>query len=479
MSESRVPWLFIVLPTLVLLAGFVAPNVLLLTASAFKSEAQVLTHQLTTENYQFIFFRPLYRLAIFRTFWIGASVGALVVLLSYPVAFFLTRTASRWRGVLTALILAPLLASVIVRTYGWWVLLNREGALNGLLLGLHLVGEPQVMLPSSGAIIVGLTHALLPYGVLTIMGALAGLNPNVERAAMSLGASQSQDFPGSDAAAVADRDRGGLFAGLFAGDQRVRDAGDPGRPGDGDARDADLQIHGLAGGLVDRVGAGRGADREFAGAAVAWDGARDPADGMRPWALLRWVVGAVYVFALGPILITATVSFNAADQSRFPPVGFSLRWWQAALVPRWLGPLGFSVELALGAAVLAVLLGFPLAYGLTRYRFPGRDLLAALSLGPLALPAMVTGIGLLQLLQLSGLGVMFGLPALLLGHLIICLPFAVRTIGVSLQSIPRNAELAALSLGAPRFTHVSRGHVAAGEDGGVRGRQFCVRAVVY
>ena len=111
-----------------------------------------------------------------------------------------------------------------------------------------------------------------------------------------------------------------------------------------------------------------------------------------PWTLLRWVVGAVYVFALGPILITATVSFNAADQSRFPPVGFSLRWWQAALVPRWLGPLGFSVELALGAAVLAVLLGFPLAYGLTRYRFPGRDLLAALSLGPLALPAMVTGI---------------------------------------------------------------------------------------
>ncbi len=194
MTESRVPWLFIVPPALVLLAGFVAPNALLLTASAFKSEAQVLTHQLTTENYQFIFLRPLYRMAIFRTFWIGASVGALVVLLAYPVAFFLTRTASRWRGLLTALILAPLLASVIVRTYGWWVLLNREGAINGLLLGLHLVSEPQIMLPSSGAIIVGLTHALLPYGVLTIMGALAGLNPNVERAAMSLGASRTRTF---------------------------------------------------------------------------------------------------------------------------------------------------------------------------------------------------------------------------------------------------------------------------------------------
>jgi putative spermidine/putrescine transport system permease protein len=169
---------------------------------------------------------------------------------------------------------------------------------------------------------------------------------------------------------------------------------------------------------------------------------------LSPWGLLRCVVGAVYVFAMGPILITATVSFNAVNQSRFPPVGFSLRWWQEALTPRWLGPLAFSIELSLAAAILTVLMGFPLAYGLTRFRFPGRDALAALTLGPLALPALVTGIGLLQLLQLAGLGALFGLPALLIGHLVICVPLAVRTIGVSLQSIPPTAEQAALSLGA-------------------------------
>jgi putative spermidine/putrescine transport system permease protein len=74
------------------------------------------------------------------------------------------------------------------------------------------------------------------------------------------------------------------------------------------------------------------------------------------WWVLRVAVAAVYLFALGPIIITATVSFNASNQSRFPPVGFSLRWWEAALVPRWLNPLLFSVELATGAAILAVLL---------------------------------------------------------------------------------------------------------------------------
>jgi len=173
---------------------------------------------------------------------------------------------------------------------------------------------------------------------------------------------------------------------------------------------------------------------------------------MNGWPVLRWLVAAIYAFALGPILITATVSFNAVNQSRFPPVGFSLRWWAEALTPRWLGPLVFSIELALAVAVLAVLVGFPLAYAIARYRFPGRSLLEALSLGPLALPALVTGIGLLQLLQLAGLGALFGLPALVLGHLVICLPFAVRTIGVSLLSIPRNAEQAAMSLGAHPFT---------------------------
>lgn len=167
-----------------------------------------------------------------------------------------------------------------------------------------------------------------------------------------------------------------------------------------------------------------------------------------PWWALRVTVAAIYLFALGPIVITAAVSFNASNQSRFPPVGFSLRWWEAALVPRWLNPLLFSVELAAGAAVLSVLLGFPLAYALARGRFPGRDVLSALALAPLTLPALVTGIGLLQMLQLAGLRALFGLPALLIGHLVICLPFTVRTISVSLQSVPRNAELAALSLGA-------------------------------
>jgi ABC-type spermidine/putrescine transport system permease subunit I len=87
-----------------------------------------------------------------------------------------------------------LLASVIVRTYGWWVLFNRDGAINALLRDVGLIDAPLRMLPSTAVIIIGLAHALLPYGVLTLMAALNGVNPNLERAAMSLGAGRLRTF---------------------------------------------------------------------------------------------------------------------------------------------------------------------------------------------------------------------------------------------------------------------------------------------
>lgn len=169
---------------------------------------------------------------------------------------------------------------------------------------------------------------------------------------------------------------------------------------------------------------------------------------MKPWTLLTCIVCAIYTFMLGPIAITAAVSFNASAQSRFPPVGFSLRWWEGVADPRWLEPLQFSLELALVSAIAATLMGLPLAFALARHRFPGRDALATLALSPLMLPALVTGIGLLQLLELAGLGDLLGLPALVIGHVVICLPFVVRTIVISLAGVSPRVEDAARSLGA-------------------------------
>lgn len=194
MRGSRaLPLALVTLPGLFLLVAFVLPNAILFSAGFLKSQAQVLTDEVTLDNFRALAARPVYVQAILRTFIIGAAVGALVALISYPLAFFLARTDTRWRAALIALSLSPLLASVVVRTYGWWVLLNREGALNDFLGALGIPDRIQ-WLPSSGAIVLGLTHSLLPYGVITIMTALNSVNPQLERAAMSLGASRTRTF---------------------------------------------------------------------------------------------------------------------------------------------------------------------------------------------------------------------------------------------------------------------------------------------
>jgi putative spermidine/putrescine transport system permease protein len=169
---------------------------------------------------------------------------------------------------------------------------------------------------------------------------------------------------------------------------------------------------------------------------------------LTPWHALQLVVLLVYVFILGPILITAAVSFNATNRSFFPPRGFSLRWWGEAFAPQWVQPMLFSLELAFWTALVATAIGVPLAFAFQRYEFPGKQIIRTVTLGPLILPTLVTGIALLQFLTIIGLGNWIGWWALLIGHVVICLPFSVRTVAISLETLPGSVEAAAASLGA-------------------------------
>jgi putative spermidine/putrescine transport system permease protein len=169
-------------------------------------------------------------------------------------------------------------------------------------------------------------------------------------------------------------------------------------------------------------------------------------------------VAAIYVFILGPILITAAVSFNGTRRSFFPPRGFSLRWWGEVFERQWMEPLVFSLQLAALTALVATAIGVPLAFAFQRHDFRGKAVVRAVTLGPLILPTLVTGIALLQFLTVLGLGKWIGFWGLLIGHVIICLPFSVRTVAISLQAMPVTVESAAASLGAPPasvFRHVT------------------------
>jgi putative spermidine/putrescine transport system permease protein len=108
--------------------------------------------------------------------------------IGYPLAYFLARTRTAWRGVLMFLVIAPLMSGVIVRTYGWIVLFGTEGLINGVLKAIELIDAPLQLLNTQFGLIVALVHILVPYMVFPIFSALASLDRNVERAASTLGA---------------------------------------------------------------------------------------------------------------------------------------------------------------------------------------------------------------------------------------------------------------------------------------------------
>ncbi len=164
------------------------------------------------------------------------------------------------------------------------------------------------------------------------------------------------------------------------------------------------------------------------------------------WALTVYAL-LVFVFLVAPLAVVVATSFTASNFASFPPQGLSLRWYTALLdQPEFLEAFWLSVELGALAAAVATVIGTLAAFGIVRYRFPGRDLVNTLVLSPLLLPGVVTGIALLQFFALIGVGASFG--RLLIGHVIITVPYVVRSVAAVLVGFDRSLEEAAQSLGA-------------------------------
>jgi putative spermidine/putrescine transport system permease protein len=148
----------------------------------------------TSAPWRELLLTPLYRDALLRTFRLSLTVTLACLVLGYPVAYALAR-ARGWRGeLLLALVVAPFWISVLARSFTWMVLLQRQGAVNRLLLGLGLVREPVPLIYNEVGVHIGMIHVLLPYMILSLYGALRGIDPALLRAAAGLGATDWQAF---------------------------------------------------------------------------------------------------------------------------------------------------------------------------------------------------------------------------------------------------------------------------------------------
>lgn len=162
--------------------------------------------------------------------------------------------------------------------------------------------------------------------------------------------------------------------------------------------------------------------------------------------LFSWLV---VLFMLLPIAISLPVALTSGNRIAFPPEGLSLRWFEAILGDSvLLATVWRSFLLATLASIVAVLLALPCAFAIERGRFRGRVAVETLITGPRMIPQIVLVLGLLIWFERIGLAETF--LALVLAHLVISLPFAFRTLMVSVAALDRRLESASAILGAGR-----------------------------
>ncbi|KTT56674.1 ABC transporter permease [Pseudomonas oryzihabitans] len=160
---------------------------LVLSFNVFDYETGVKEGSYTLAHYLALLSDPYYYEIFLRTFWISALVTLLCVLIGVPEAIVLSRMGAPWRSIFLILVLTPLLISVVVRAFGWSLLLGADGLINQAIMALG--GRPLKLLYTPFAVVVGLVHVMLPFMIIPVWTSLQKLDPAAEQAALSLGAS--------------------------------------------------------------------------------------------------------------------------------------------------------------------------------------------------------------------------------------------------------------------------------------------------
>lgn len=173
--------------------------------------------------------------------------------------------------------------------------------------------------------------------------------------------------------------------------------------------------------------------------------------------LLAAYVALLFVFLGAPMVIVVLFSLNREKYIHFPPDGLTLNWFSEVLANEsFMSALYNSLELAAVATVISTLLGIPAALALRRCRFPGRYALEAYFLSPLSLPLIVLGVALLFFFGRLGLGLTVW--GLVMAHVVITIPYILRTVLSVYRGLDRSLEESAMVLGANgwrTFWHVT------------------------
>lgn len=412
----------------------------------------------TLANYTALLADPAYGVILKNTFLVALAATAATLALAYPAAFFMSRLPGRWGARLLVLALVPFWTSIIVRLYAFTQILPQLG-----------------LLYTTAATVIGMVYYLLPYMLAILYASMVTIDDELLHAARTLGASMAQAlrrvfvpltlpavFVGVAMVFVISL---GFFLtpAILGGpadltiatyiEQQVNIA----RWGTASAMGVVLLATTLAIFLA--------AQRLFPGAVagtLASTGQKGVAraEPLQPsWPLLAGLLltAAMFVFLLAPLLVVVLVSFTPTTFLRFPPSGFSLRWYADFFHDRdWLASFWLSLRVAGFTAVAATALGLLTALGFERGRVPLPSVLAALFLAPLIVPAVLIAAALFE--TANGLRLTGTVAAYVTAHTLLALPITVLIARNALRGTGTELELAARTLGASRrqaFTRVT------------------------
>ncbi|MBN9889895.1 ABC transporter permease [Salipiger abyssi] len=180
----------LLLPAGILLTVFLAIPYVSVFLSAFRvpGEGTPYGDGYTLGNFARIFTDWFYIGQALNTMLIGAVTTLATLIIGLPVAFQLARPELRLRGLFYGIVLSPLLVGIVIRSYGWTILLGNNGVINRTLRGWGWIDGPMPLMYNTLGIVIALTHVFLPFMILPIMSAVQGIDPSVASAARSLGA---------------------------------------------------------------------------------------------------------------------------------------------------------------------------------------------------------------------------------------------------------------------------------------------------
>lgn len=489
LSRSRLAGAGSALPAvLFLVLFFCVPVVEILLNSLYDTSGK-----LSSAQFERLASNAVYLHVLGNTFLISFLTALISVVIGYPLAYLISHLPDHLRGRWIIWILIPFWTSYLVKTFAWILLLSRTGVFGSLLVATGLDATPPALAPSMMAVVIGMVHGMLPLAIMTMLPIMQGIGNQLTLAAETLGASRVQSFftvylplsmPGVAAAALlvfitslgffivpallgtpADTMIAQLvisailelFNMQFAGALSVLllacaivvfllydklvglstlGGAEQARP-PGTSRSIRVLV--LVGRLADTLSRGLGSLMPARRAAARLDTPK-----FRGLRLYSWLVILLLVL---PVIIILPIAFTNSDFLAFPPKGFSLRWfdvffsspvWQAAM----LRTLGVATLTAIGAVVL----GFGAALALARLAPAMAKAMFAFLIAPLIVPRIVTAVGLFYLYSRIGLA---GTNAgLVIGHMVLAIPYVVVTMAAGLKHFDWRLIDAANTLGA-------------------------------